>query len=95
MDSAGKLPSAITSLSLCPISQSTFNNSGDKIPGIPFNIVIPPILSEFPYFFAVIGQGNFNLETTVLPQQSLQRFLLSFYQPSAILSSIFRKYLFI
>ena len=38
MDSAGKFPSEITRRSLCPISQSTFKSSGDKIFGIPFNI---------------------------------------------------------
>lgn len=39
MDSTGKFPSAITRRSLCPISHKTFSNSGDKISGIPFNIV--------------------------------------------------------
>ena len=38
--SDGKFPSAITMRSLCPISHKTFNNSGDKIFGIPFNILI-------------------------------------------------------
>lgn len=46
IDSTGKLPSAITRRSLCPISHKTFNNSGDKISGIPFNIICI-LLSKF------------------------------------------------
>lgn len=47
IDSTGKFPSAMTSLSLCPISQSTFKSSGDKILGIPFNISFPPCFGLF------------------------------------------------
>ena len=45
--SAGKFPSAITISSPCPISQSVFNNSGDTIFGMFFNI----ILFFYPYNF--------------------------------------------
>lgn len=63
MDSTGKFPSAITRRSLCPISHKTFSNSGDKISGIPFNIVHILLRSLCTYSISEItasGSGDQN-----------------------------------
>ena len=59
MDSTGKFPSAITRRSLCPISHKTFSNSGDKISGIPFNIVYILLRSLCTYSISeIIASGS-------------------------------------